>query len=282
MTPIGLFYGSDTGFTELVTSLIKEEFDTVTSDLITVHNIAETPVEKMPRIVKLLSSGWPSALTMAMLTLSPSLVEKPVARALARLVDLNHRYALDGSDPSPPLAYNVRLVDLQKALEALDGVEISGSGEIVARVSYSTIDGEVTNTEMHHVVARRGTRQHRYYRCSASMKRGARTCPVRSIRAADLESFTLDRYWLPEEFDAYPTAWREPIIAAYHDQALIPLKLSGFGGATNVTAGLPFIRTSPDHGTAYEIARKGIADATAMKTAIEMAVRLQSGKILGQ
>ena len=69
------------------------------------------------------------------------------------------------------------------------------------------------------------------------------------------------------------------VIAAYHDQALIPLKLSGFGGATNVTAGLPFIRTSPDHGTAYEIARKQIADASAMKTAIQMAVRLQKGKV---
>ena len=67
------------------------------------------------------------------------------------------------------------------------------------------------------------------------------------------------------------------VIAAYHDQALIPLKLGGFGGATNVTAGLPFIRTSPDHGTAYEIARQNLADPTAMKTAIEMAVRLQAG-----
>ncbi|MCB0005525.1 MAG: flavodoxin [Anaerolineales bacterium] len=47
MTPIGLFYGSDTGFTELVAGLIKDEFDTVAPDVITVHNIAETPVEKM-------------------------------------------------------------------------------------------------------------------------------------------------------------------------------------------------------------------------------------------
>ena len=69
------------------------------------------------------------------------------------------------------------------------------------------------------------------------------------------------------------------VIAAYHDQALIPLKLSGFGGATNVTAGLPFVRTSPDHGTAYEIARKQIADASAMKIAIQMAVRLHKGKV---
>lgn len=64
------------------------------------------------------------------------------------------------------------------------------------------------------------------------------------------------------------------VIAAYHDQALIPLKLHGFGGATNVTAGLPFVRTSPDHGTAYELAGKNIADAGAMKAAIEMAVHL--------
>ncbi len=47
MTPIGLFYGSDTGFTTLVATLIKEEFDTVAPDLVTVHNIAETPVERM-------------------------------------------------------------------------------------------------------------------------------------------------------------------------------------------------------------------------------------------
>ncbi|MBN2340908.1 MAG: 4-hydroxythreonine-4-phosphate dehydrogenase PdxA [Deltaproteobacteria bacterium] len=64
------------------------------------------------------------------------------------------------------------------------------------------------------------------------------------------------------------------VIAAYHDQALIPLKLGGFGGATNVTAGMPFVRTSPDHGTAYEIAGTGIADPAAMKHAIETAVRL--------
>lgn len=67
------------------------------------------------------------------------------------------------------------------------------------------------------------------------------------------------------------------VISAYHDQALIPLKLSGFGGSTNVTAGLPFIRTSPDHGTAYDLARKNLADASAMRTAIRMAVHLAVG-----
>jgi 4-hydroxythreonine-4-phosphate dehydrogenase len=50
-------------------------------------------------------------------------------------------------------------------------------------------------------------------------------------------------------------------LCAYHDQALIPIKTLDFAGGVNVTLGLPFIRTSPDHGTAFDIAGQGIADA---------------------
>ena len=64
------------------------------------------------------------------------------------------------------------------------------------------------------------------------------------------------------------------VVAMYHDQALIPIKLLGFGRAVNVTVGLPFIRTSPDHGTAYDIAGKGIADPGSLLEAIRLAVRL--------
>ena len=64
------------------------------------------------------------------------------------------------------------------------------------------------------------------------------------------------------------------VVAGYHDQALIPLKLGGVGRMVNVTMGLPFIRTSPDHGVAYEIARKGVADPSGLKSALQMAVRL--------
>lgn len=64
-------------------------------------------------------------------------------------------------------------------------------------------------------------------------------------------------------FDAY--------LALYHDQGLIPVKLMAFDRAVNTTIGLPFIRTSPDHGTAFDIAGQGIADATSMKTAIQLA-----------
>jgi 4-hydroxythreonine-4-phosphate dehydrogenase len=60
-------------------------------------------------------------------------------------------------------------------------------------------------------------------------------------------------------------------IALYHDQGLIPVKMMAFDRAVNTSIGLPFVRTSPDHGTAFDIAGKGIAHATSMKAAIELA-----------
>lgn len=60
-------------------------------------------------------------------------------------------------------------------------------------------------------------------------------------------------------------------ICMYHDQALIPIKTLDFSGGVNITLGLPFVRTSPDHGTAFDIAGKGTADATSMIAAIRMA-----------
>ncbi len=62
----------------------------------------------------------------------------------------------------------------------------------------------------------------------------------------------------------------DAVIAMYHDQGLIPLKLLHFSDAVNVTLGLPIIRTSVDHGTAYDIAGKGIADPSSLKAAIRM------------
>jgi len=68
------------------------------------------------------------------------------------------------------------------------------------------------------------------------------------------------------EFDA--------VLCMYHDQGLIPLKLLGFHDGVNVTIGLPFIRTSPDHGTAYEIAGKGIARPDSFLSALRLAASL--------
>jgi 4-hydroxythreonine-4-phosphate dehydrogenase len=60
----------------------------------------------------------------------------------------------------------------------------------------------------------------------------------------------------------------------YHDQGLIPAKLVAPEGAVNLTLGLPVVRTSPDHGTAFDIAGQGKADASSMKKAIELALDL--------
>lgn len=70
------------------------------------------------------------------------------------------------------------------------------------------------------------------------------------------------------EFDA--------VVACYHDQAMIPVKCLSFGEAVNVTLGLPFIRTSVDHGTAFDIAGKGIAEHSSMVAAIKLAAELSA------
>ena len=66
----------------------------------------------------------------------------------------------------------------------------------------------------------------------------------------------------------------DAVIAMYHDQGLIPFKLLYFKDGVNMTIGLPFVRTSPDHGTAFDIAGKGIADPSSMIEAIILACRL--------
>jgi 4-hydroxythreonine-4-phosphate dehydrogenase len=75
-----------------------------------------------------------------------------------------------------------------------------------------------------------------------------------------------------EKFDA--------VIATYHDQGLIPFKTLSFGGGVNYTAGLNKIRTSPDHGTAFDIAGKGIADFNSFKEAVYLAIDIFNARII--
>jgi 4-hydroxythreonine-4-phosphate dehydrogenase len=113
--------------------------------------------------------------------------------------------------------------------------------------------------------------------------------------------------WLQEMRDRYPqstlegpippdTLWVKPgqawfgtspqesahdaYLALYHDQGLIPVKLMAFDRAVNTTIGLPFIRTSPDHGTAFDIAGQGIADATSLQEALFLAQSLARSRSL--
>nr|WP_313887094.1 4-hydroxythreonine-4-phosphate dehydrogenase PdxA [Nodosilinea sp. FACHB-141] len=79
--------------------------------------------------------------------------------------------------------------------------------------------------------------------------------------------------WFGTEGRALETA-HDAYLALYHDQGLIPVKLMAFDRAVNTTVGLPFVRTSPDHGTAFDIAGRGIADGNSMVAAMEVAVEM--------
>jgi len=69
------------------------------------------------------------------------------------------------------------------------------------------------------------------------------------------------------------------VVAMYHDQGLAPLKMVAFDTGVNWSLGLPFIRTSPDHGTAYDITGQGIADPSSMIAAIRLAKQLAMTRV---
>jgi len=81
--------------------------------------------------------------------------------------------------------------------------------------------------------------------------------------------FSADTFFVNENYKKY-----DGIIASYHDQGLIPFKTISFGKGVNFTAGLPFVRTSPDHGTGFDIAGKGIADHTSFTNAIKLGLQV--------
>jgi 4-phospho-D-threonate 3-dehydrogenase / 4-phospho-D-erythronate 3-dehydrogenase len=85
--------------------------------------------------------------------------------------------------------------------------------------------------------------------------------------------YSADGFFGSGQYEKY-----DAVIASYHDQGLIPFKTLSFGSGVNYTAGLNKIRTSPDHGTAYEIAGKGIADNTSFKEAIYLALDIYNSR----
>jgi 4-hydroxythreonine-4-phosphate dehydrogenase len=86
-----------------------------------------------------------------------------------------------------------------------------------------------------------------------------------------LSGDTVFYHALRGEFDA--------VVAMYHDQGLAPLKAVAFDTGVNWTLGLPFIRTSPDHGTAYDIAGRGLANPSSMMAALRLAKQLARNPI---
>ncbi len=102
---------------------------------------------------------------------------------------------------------------------------------------------------------------------------------IDALRAEGIEvsgPWPPDTMFTPAARDRYDVA-----ICMYHDQALIPLKTLDMDHGVNVTLGLPIVRTSPDHGTAFDIAGRGIADPTSLIAALELAGRLAAGRSRG-
>jgi 4-hydroxythreonine-4-phosphate dehydrogenase len=85
--------------------------------------------------------------------------------------------------------------------------------------------------------------------------------------------FAADGFFGAKHYRAY-----DAVLAMYHDQALIPFKMLAFETGVNMTLGLPFVRTSPDHGTAFDIAGKGIANASSFICASELALKLSRSR----
>jgi 4-hydroxythreonine-4-phosphate dehydrogenase len=99
---------------------------------------------------------------------------------------------------------------------------------------------------------------------------------VPAIRQANREGIPVSGPYPPDTI--FHKAYQgeiDIVVCMYHDQGLIPLKMIAFDKGVNVTIGLPFIRTSPDHGTAYDIAWKGTANPSSMIEAIKLAGRLK-------
>jgi 4-hydroxythreonine-4-phosphate dehydrogenase len=99
---------------------------------------------------------------------------------------------------------------------------------------------------------------------------------VPAIRQANREGIPVSGPYPPDTI--FHKAYQgeiDIVVCMYHDQGLIPLKMIAFDKGVNVTVGIPFVRTSPDHGTAYDIAWKGTANPSSMIEAIKLAVRLK-------
>jgi 4-hydroxythreonine-4-phosphate dehydrogenase len=99
---------------------------------------------------------------------------------------------------------------------------------------------------------------------------------IERLRAAGVRAFgplPADTVFVPEVLARY-----DAVLAMYHDQGLPVVKHAGFERAVNVTLGLPLIRTSPDHGTAFDIAGTGRADARSLAAALQLAIRLANSR----
>lgn len=117
---------------------------------------------------------------------------------------------------------------------------------------------------------------------NSSMGDEENTAIIPAITKAKESMMVYGPYSADGFFGNYTQYQFDGVLAMYHDQGLIPFKTLAFNNGVNFTAGLNFIRTSPDHGTAYEIAGKQIADESSFREALYMAIDIYRTRHLNE
>lgn len=158
-------------------------------------------------------------------------------------------------------------VGLRRAIETLRTTDIIATGEIAARALRQ--DFGISRPRL----AVAGLNPHAGEEGEMGDEEGTIVAPaVAALRARGIDvcgPLPPDTLFSPRARDGYDAA-----LCMYHDQALIPLKALDFDGGVNVTLGLPFVRTSPDHGTAFDLAGTGRASAASLIAALRLAQTL--------
>jgi 4-hydroxythreonine-4-phosphate dehydrogenase len=167
-------------------------------------------------------------------------------------------------------ALRVALVTIHRALRSVPDAITAGEVERVARLLHRELPGLGASTRR---IAVCGLNPHAGEGGLFGREEIETIAPaVARLRAEGLDvsgPFPADSLFARAargEFDA--------VLAQYHDQGLIPVKLAAFGHAVNVTLGLPFVRTSVDHGTGFDIVEKGVAEEGSLLAAIRLAADL--------
>jgi 4-hydroxythreonine-4-phosphate dehydrogenase len=182
--------------------------------------------------------------------------------ARAGLARYGHDYAMYFDSPALRTVLLTVHVPLRNALDSIDSDDIAALAQLMSR-EYTRLYGQAPR------IAVAGVNPHageggRFGDEEVAIARG-----VEKARAAGL---TVTGPHPPDTVFLAATGGKyDVVMAMYHDQGLIPVKTLAFEQSVNVTIGLPYLRVSVDHGTAFDIAGQGIADATPMKYAIQWA-----------
>ncbi len=165
-------------------------------------------------------------------------------------------------------------VSLRRALDTLDAAAIVGTARTTARAlrrDFGIAGPRLAVAGLNPHAGEDGT-----------MGTEERTLIQPAIDVLRAEGLSVSGPWPPDTmFTPRARATYDVAICMYHDQALIPLKTVDMAGGVNVTLGLPIVRTSPDHGTAFDIAGRGVADPASLIAALRMAGGIAAHRAAG-